>query len=65
MVNPLGHWICIPFGNKLQIPLTVLSYSQVIGFRIPLRGFSGFQVTPGLAVLAIQLFGKLIACKNG
>ena len=24
-----------------------------IGFRIPLRGSSGFQVTPGLAVLEI------------
>ena len=35
MVNPLGHWLRIPFGTVL---------------RIPLRGLSGLRVTLGLVV---------------
>ena len=35
MVNPLIHWLQIPFGNI---------------FQIPLRGISGFKDPPGLVV---------------
>ena len=50
MVNPLGHWIFVPFCTSSWIPLRGLSGSWVIVFRIPLRGLSVFWVPPGLVV---------------
>ena len=52
MVNPLGHWLRITFGNRSRIPLRVLSRFRGILFRIPLRGLSGFRVPLGLVVPA-------------
>ena len=53
MVNPLGHWLWIPFGTRLWIPLRGLSGFQGIEFWIPLRELYGFRVTPGLLVTAV------------
>ena len=53
MVNPLCHWIRIPFGTRLRISLRGFSSFQGIEFRIPLRGLSGFRVTTGLVVTEI------------
>ena len=50
MVNPLVHWLRIPFDTILRIPLRGLSRFQGIVFRISLRGLSGFWVTLGLVV---------------
>ena len=55
MVEPIGHWLRIPFGNRSQIPLRGLSGFQGIGFQIPLRRLSGFRVPPGLVVPAHPL----------
>ena len=52
MVNPLGHWLWVPFCTSSRIPLRGLSGSWGIGFLIPLRGLSGFRVPPGLVVPA-------------
>ena len=52
MVNPLGHWIQIPFATRFRIPLRGLSRFRGIGFRIPLRGLTGFRVPKGLVVPA-------------
>ena len=54
MVNPLGHWLWVPFCTRSRIPLRWLSGFQGIGFRIPLRGLSGFQVPLGLVVPALR-----------
>ena len=40
MVNPLGHWLRVLFCTKS---------------RIPLKGLSGFPVSPGLLVTAHPL----------
>ena len=50
MVNPLVHWLRIPFDTILRIPLRGLSRFQGIVFRISLSGLSGFWVTLGLVV---------------
>ena len=50
MVNPLGHWLWVPFCTRSQIPLRVLYRSWGIRFRITLRGLSNFRFPPGLAV---------------
>ena len=54
MVNPIGHWIWVPFCTRSCIPLRMLSRSWGIRFRIPLRGLSGFRVPLGLVVPANQ-----------
>ena len=60
IVNPLVHWLRIPFGTGFRIPLIGLFSFQGIGFQFPLRGLSGFGVTPGLVVpehpLPVTLF---------
>ena len=50
MVNPLGHWLWVTFFTRSRIPLRGLYWSWGIGFRIHLRGLSGFWVPPGLVV---------------
>ena len=50
MVNPLGHWLWVPFCTISRIPLRGLSGSWGIGLRIPLGGLSGFRVTLVLVV---------------
>ena len=48
MVNTLDHWLRFPFCTISWIPLRGLSGFLGIGFRIPLRAFSGFWVPPEL-----------------
>ena len=55
MVNPISHWIWIPFGTRPRIPLRRLYQFRVIEFRITLRGLSGFRFPPGLVVPAGSL----------
>ena len=57
MVNPLGHWIRVPFCTRSWIPLRRLSWSWGFGFWITVRGLSGFRVPTGLVVPA-QHFEK-------
>ena len=52
MVNPIGHWIRVPFCTRSRIPLRGLSGFRGIGFWITLRGLSGFRVPLGLVVPA-------------
>ena len=52
MVNPLGHWLQIPFGTITWISLMGISGFRGIGFQISLRGLSCFRVPPGLVVPA-------------
>ena len=52
MVNPLGHWLQIPFSTSSRIPLRGLYRFRVIGLQIPLWGLSGFRPPPGLVVPA-------------
>ena len=54
MVNPLSHWLCVPFCTRFRIPLRGLSGSWGIRLRIPLRGLSGFWVPLGLVVPAAR-----------
>ena len=58
MVNPLYHWLLILFGTSSHIPSQGLSRFRGMGFRIPLRGLSVFQVSPGLLVPA-QVMGSI------
>ena len=55
MVNPLDHWIWVPFCMRSWIPLRGLSGFRGIGFQIHLRGLSGFWVPLGLVVPAHPL----------
>ena len=55
MVNSLSHWLRILFGASSQITLRGLSRFRGIGFRIPLWGFAGYGVPPGLVVPAHPL----------
>ena len=50
MVNPLDHWLRVLFCTRSWIPLRGFPGSWGIGFRIPLRGLSGFWVPPRLVV---------------
>ena len=50
MVNHIRHWLWVPFCNITWIALRGLHRFRGIGFRIPLRGISGFQVTMGLVI---------------
>ena len=50
MVHPLCHWIRVLFCTRSKIPLRELSGSWGIGFWIPLRVLSGFQVPLVLVV---------------
>ena len=52
MVNPLYHWLRVPFCTRSRIPLKGLYGSWEIGFHIPLRGLSGFRVPLGLVFLS-------------
>ena len=54
-VNPLSHWLWVPFCTRSQIPLRGLSGLQGIGFRIPLRGLSRFWAPLGFLFLAHPL----------
>ena len=54
MVNPIDHWLWIPFGTGFQIPLMGLSSFRGIGSWISLRGLSGYRVTLGLVVPALE-----------
>ena len=58
MVNPLGHWIRVPFCTRSHIPLRGLSGSWGIRLQIPFRVLSGFQVPPGLVFLANKITNK-------
>ena len=49
-VNPLGHWLRIPFGTISRISLRELSGFRGIGFWIPLRRLSWSRVPPGLVI---------------
>ena len=55
-VNPLVHWIHMPFSNRFRILFRGLNGFRGIGFRIPLRGLFGFWVTPGLLYIALDVF---------
>ena len=58
MVNPIGHWLRIPFGTRSRIPFGGLSGFRGIGFRIPLRGLSGFWFPLGMVVPALFFHSK-------
>ena len=64
MVNPIGHWLRVPFCTRSRIPLRGLSGSWGIGFRVSLRGLSGFRVSPGLLVPAhpLPVFYIIFCC---
>ena len=53
MVKHIDNWLQVPLCTRSQIPLRELSGFRGIGFRIPLRGLSGFWDPPGLVVTEI------------
>ena len=62
MVNPLGHWLWVPFCARSRTALRGLSGSWGTGFRIPLRGLSGFRFPLGLVVPAHPL--RVPVCRS-
>ena len=55
MVNPLRHWLRVPFETIFWIPLRGLSSFWGTGLWIPLSVLSGFLVNTGLLVPAHPL----------